>query len=123
MVLSGKLTKKLVESLGAGRHGDGDGLYLVVDPSGTRRWIARVIVKGQRNKKGAPLRTALGLGGADIVTINQARERALEYRRMAKQGLNSRFNRMPFWRINLPTRRWSTFRPISFDSSVMRGRP
>jgi hypothetical protein len=34
--LNGKLTKKLVESLGAGRHGDGAGLYLVVDPSGAR---------------------------------------------------------------------------------------
>ena len=92
MALSGKLTKKLVENLGAGRHGDGNGLYLVVDPSGARRWIVRVVVKGAKNKKGAPLRTDFGLGGADIVTINQARERALEYRRMAKQGLNPRFN-------------------------------
>jgi integrase len=92
MTLSGKLTKKLVENLGSGRHGDGNGLYLVVDPSGARRWIVRVVVKGQKNKKGAPLRTDFGLGGADIVTINQARERALEYRRMAKQGLNPRFN-------------------------------
>ena len=92
MALSGKLTKKLVENLGAGRHGDGNGLYLVVDPSGARRWIVRVVVKGQKNKKGAPLRTDFGLGGADIITINQARERALEYRRMAKQGLNPRFN-------------------------------
>lgn len=92
MALSGKLTKKLVENLGAGRHGDGGGLYLVVDPSGARRWIVRVVVKGQKNKKGAPLRTDFGLGGADVVTLNQARERALEYRRMAKQGLNPRFN-------------------------------
>ncbi|WP_299426368.1 site-specific integrase [uncultured Shimia sp.] len=92
MALSGKLTKKLVENLGAGRHGDGNGLYLVVDPSGARRWIVRVVVKGQKNKKGAPLRTDFGLGGADIVTLNQARERALEYRRMAKQGVNPRFN-------------------------------
>ena len=90
--LSGKLTKKLVENLGAGRHGDGSGLYLVVDPSGARRWIVRVTVKGQKNRKGAPLRTDFGLGGADIVTLNQARERALEYRRMAKTGLNPRFN-------------------------------
>ena len=29
--LSDKLTRKLVENLGAGRHGDGNGLYLVVD--------------------------------------------------------------------------------------------
>ncbi|SLN10997.1 hypothetical protein PEL8287_00210 [Roseovarius litorisediminis] len=45
MALSGKLTKRLVENLGPGRHGDGSGLYLVVDPSGARRWIARVVVK------------------------------------------------------------------------------
>lgn len=92
MALTGKLTKKLVENLGAGRHGDGGGLHLVVDPSGARRWIVRVVVKGQRNAKGAPLRTDFGLGGADVVTLNQARERALEYRRMAKAGLNPRFN-------------------------------
>lgn len=91
-VINGKLTKKLVENLGAGRHGDGSGLYLVVDPSGARRWIVRVTVKGQKNSKGAPLRTDFGLGGADVVTLNQARERALEYRRMAKSGLNPRYN-------------------------------
>jgi len=90
--LSGKLTKKLVENLRPGRHGDGNGLYLVVDPSGARRWIVRVVVKGQKNKKGAPLRTDFGLGSADLVTLPQARDRALEYRRMAKQGLNPRFN-------------------------------
>ena len=53
MALTGKLTKKLVENLGAGRHGDGGGLYLVVDPSGARRWIVRVVLKGQRKSKGA----------------------------------------------------------------------
>lgn len=90
--LTGRLTKKLVENAGPGRHGDGGGLYLVVDPSGARRWIVRVTVKGQKNRKGAPLRTDFGLGGADVVTLAQARERALEYRRMAKQGLNPRYN-------------------------------
>ncbi|SER94362.1 Integrase [Tranquillimonas rosea] len=92
MALSGKLTKKLVENLGSGRHGDGNGLYLVVDPSGARRWIVRVVVTGQKNRKGGPLRTDFGLGSAELVPLNQARERALEYRRMAKQGLNPRFN-------------------------------
>lgn len=91
-VRSGKLTKKLVENLGPGRHGDGAGLYLVVDPSGARRWIVRVTIKGQRNRNGGPLRTDLGLGGADVVTLHQARERALEYRRMAKSGLNPRLS-------------------------------
>lgn len=75
--LAGKLTKNLVRTLGSGRHGDGNGLYLVVDPSGARRWIVRVTVKGQRNRQGKPLRTDFGLGGADVVTLNVARERAL----------------------------------------------
>jgi len=133
MALTGKLTKKLVENLGAGRHGDGGGLYLVVDPSGARRWIVRVVVKGQRNIKGAPLRTDFGLGGADVVTLNQARERALEYRRMAKQGLNPRFNdsrkipsfeeiarqvhidRMPTWKNTKHGTQWiNTLRDYAF---------
>ncbi|WP_234417045.1 tyrosine-type recombinase/integrase [Loktanella sp. Alg231-35] len=131
--LNGKLTKKLVENLGTGRHGDGSGLYLVVDPSGARRWIVRVTVKGQTNRKGAPLRTDFGLGGADIVTINQARERALEYRRIAKQGLNPRFaatqdiptfeeiaqqvhiERMPTWKKQKHGQQWiNTLRDYAF---------
>ncbi len=133
MAFSGKLTKKLVDNLGAGRHGDGNGLYLVVDASGARRWIVRVVVKGQKNKKGAPLRTDFGLGGADVVTLNQARERALEYRRMAKQGLNPRFNaqreiptfeeiaqqvhieRMPTWKNAKHGQQWiNTLRDYAF---------
>lgn len=90
--LSGKLTKKLVQTLGAGRHGDGNGLYLVVDPSGARRWIIRVTVKGQKNSKGAPLRTDFGLGGANIVSLSEARDVALEYRKVAKQGINPRLS-------------------------------
>lgn len=132
-LLTGKLTKKLVENLGPGRHGDGNGLYLVVDPSGARRWIVRVTVKGQRNRKGAPLRTDFGLGGADLVTLHQARERALEYRRMARQGLNPRFNaqrevptfeevaqqvhidRMPTWKNAKHGQQWiNTLRDYAF---------
>nr|WP_245540354.1 Arm DNA-binding domain-containing protein [Paracoccus zeaxanthinifaciens] len=89
---TGWLTRNLVRSLGPGRHGDGNGLYLIVDPSGARRWIVRVIVKGQRNRMGKPLRPDFGLGGTDVVTLNVARDRALEYRRLARQGLNPKFN-------------------------------
>ena len=90
--IAGKLTKSSGKKLPPGRHGDGGGLYLVVDPSGARRWIVRVTVKGQRNRKGGPLRTDFGLGGTDVGTLEEARERALAYRRMAKVGLNPRFN-------------------------------
>jgi hypothetical protein len=89
--LTGKLTKRLVESLGPGRHGDGNGLYLVVDPSGARRWIVRLTIKGKRNEKGGPRRTDLGLGGFPLVSRAMAREKALEYRRMALQGQNPRY--------------------------------
>ena len=133
MAFRGKLTKKLVENLGPGRHGDGNGLYLVVDPSGARRWILRVTVKGQKNAKGAPLRTDFGLGGADVVTLNQARDRALEFRRMARQGLNPRHNtvreiptfedmarqvhidRMPTWKNAKHGQQWiNTLRDYAF---------
>ncbi|MDO8596689.1 MAG: Arm DNA-binding domain-containing protein, partial [Sulfuricaulis sp.] len=39
-----------------GRYADGNGLYLLVDPSGAKRWILRTIVRGRG-------RTDLGLGG------------------------------------------------------------
>ena len=131
--LSGKLTKKLVENLGAGRHGDGSGLYLVVDPSGARRWIVRVVVKGQKNKKGAPLRTDFGLGGADVVTLNQARERALGISPDGEAGLEPAFqcrreiptfeevaqqvhiDRMPTWKNAKHGQQWiNTLRDYAF---------
>ena len=91
--LGGKLTKKLVENLGAGRHGDGSGLYLVVDPSGARRWIVRVTVKGQKNRKGAPLRTDFGLRRVPMSSPSTKHESARwNIGSMAKQGLNPRFN-------------------------------
>ncbi len=91
-MISGKLKKRQIESLGPGRHGDGNGLYLVVDPSGARRWIVRMTVKGQKNREGKPLRTDLGLGGAVEVPLEEARSKAIEYRRMARQGLNPRYS-------------------------------
>jgi hypothetical protein len=133
MARSGKPTKKLVENLSSGRHGDGGGLYLVVDPSDARRWTVRVVVKGQKNKMGAPLRTDFGLGGADVVTLNHARELALEYRCMAKSGFNPRFNahrevptfeevaqqvhidRMPTWKNQKHGQQWiNTLRDYAF---------
>lgn len=132
-MISGKLTKRSVETLGPGRHGDGNGLYLVVDPSGARRWIVRVTVKGQKNRQGKPLRTDFGLGGADIVTLQEARSRALEYRRLAKQGLNPRYNakreiptfeelarqvhidRLPTWKNEKHAQQWiNTLRDYAF---------
>ncbi|CAH1694890.1 hypothetical protein CHELA1G11_21703 [Hyphomicrobiales bacterium] len=61
-----------------GRHADGNGLYLIVDPSGARRWVLRVVVQGRRRD--------IGLGGASLVTLAEAREKALTYRKIARAG-------------------------------------
>ena len=113
--LSRKLTKKLVENLGVGWHSDSNGLCLVVDPSGARGWIVRLVVNGQKLKKGAPLCTDFGLGGADVVTINQAGEPALEYanqsredRNLNRAGLSQRTHRATGHDITMP--RWAQAR-------------
>ena len=49
-----------------GRYGDGDGLYLLVGPSGARSWMCRVQKSGTRRD--------IGLGSAKKVTLAQARE-------------------------------------------------
>ncbi|MBN92061.1 MAG: integrase, partial [Erythrobacteraceae bacterium] len=40
----GKLTIKQVENAKPGRHGDGEGLYLPVSPTGAKSWVLRVQV-------------------------------------------------------------------------------
>lgn len=61
-----------------GRYGDGQGLCLVVDPSGAMRWVLRI----QANKR----RRDVGLGSASVVTLAEARELAHQVRRKARQG-------------------------------------
>lgn len=62
----------------AGRYTDGGGLYLVVDPSGAKRWLLRVVVKGRRRD--------IGLGGISTTSLARARELAVLYRGMARSG-------------------------------------
>lgn len=61
-----------------GRYADGNGLYLVVDESGAKRWLLRIVVHGKRKD--------IGLGGLSLVTLAEAREKALEYRKLARSG-------------------------------------
>lgn len=75
------LTSVRVNSLTApGRYGDGNGLYLVVDPSGAKRWVLRTVVQGKRRD--------IGLGGLRLVSLAEARVKALEYRQLAREGGN-----------------------------------
>jgi integrase len=62
----------------AGRYADGNGLYLVVDPSGAKRWVLRTVVRGRRRD--------IGLGGLSLVPLTEARDKALAYRKIAREG-------------------------------------
>jgi integrase len=61
-----------------GRHADGGGLYLLVEPTGAKRWVLRTIVQGRRRD--------LGLGSARLVSLIEAREKAAAYRKTARAG-------------------------------------
>ena len=63
-----------------GRYGDGGGLYLVVSPSGSKKWVLRIVVNGRRRD--------FGLGSAARVSLAESREEADRYRRMIRQGLD-----------------------------------
>ncbi len=72
------LSAAFLRSAPPGRHADGNGLYLFVQPSGTRSWIQRLLVRGRRRE--------LGLGSVALVPLAEAREKALANRKLARQG-------------------------------------
>ena len=72
------LSAAFVRTAAPGRHADGNGLYLFVQPSGTRSWIQRLVVRGRRRE--------LGLGSVTLVSLAEAREKALVNRKLAREG-------------------------------------
>ena len=69
------------------RYGDGNGLYLLVKPGprgGGKSWVQRLVIQGERRD--------LGLGGADLVTLAEARQAAWDNRRIARAGGDPRAN-------------------------------
>ena len=77
-----------------GRYSDGDGLYLVVSPTGNKKWILRTVVQGRR--------TDIGLGGLSTTTLKKARLQAAELREIARDGGNPVLERRKA-RSNAPT--------------------
>src|SRR3954451_22731353 len=61
-----------------GRHSDGDGLYLVVDPSGAKRWVFLFRWNGKLKE--------MGLGGLGSVSLAEARLLAADARRLLATG-------------------------------------
>lgn len=82
----GKLSATAVKAATRpGRLGDGDGLFLVVKPSGSKSWMVRVQKHGTRRD--------FGLGSASKVSLKIARERAREIRTWVELGLDPLFER------------------------------
>lgn len=97
-----KLTALSVKNAKPGRHADGQGLYLLVKPTGAKSWLLRVQTDGKRRDIGlgsldvSP--RASGRGEASpivipilqrkILTLAEAREKAAMLRVAAKSGLD-----------------------------------
>ena len=75
----GKLTALEVKGLTEpGRHGDGDGLYLHIAPSGSKSWVQRMVINGRRRD--------IGLGAYSAVGLAQARTMAASNRTAVSEG-------------------------------------
>ena len=61
-----------------GKYYDQHGLFLRIEPTGSRRWVQRVSVAGRQRE--------IGLGSADLVSLAEARELAVTNIKLAKAG-------------------------------------
>ncbi len=83
-----RLSARAVSALNKpGRHADGDGLYLLIDKGGAKRWVFLFRWKPAGAKGPGKLRE-MGLGGLSSVSLADARERAGEARRLLANGRN-----------------------------------
>jgi len=76
----GRLTERGVQIAKTGRHGDGDGLHLVVSETGRKKWVLRYQVSGVRKDK--------GLGSYPDVGLKEARTKAAEHRTLISKGID-----------------------------------
>ena len=77
----GNLTALKVKNAKPGRYSDGNGLSLLVKPSGGRSWVLRIQKNGKRHDYG--LGSAVPLKG---LTLADARQRAYEIRMIVESG-------------------------------------
>ena len=77
--MAGKLNARFAATVTKpGRHGDGNGLYLLVKPSGAKSWVLRTVVRERR--------CDIGLGGHPLVSLAEARTAAFDNRKLARAG-------------------------------------
>ena len=76
--LTHRLSAVFVRIAPPGFYCDGHGLNLRVDPSGARRWVQRLVIRGRPRM--------LGLGGYPLVSLAEARDVAFAHRKQARAG-------------------------------------
>lgn len=75
-----KLNARKVATAKPGKYSDGGNLYLIVSPTGTRKWVLRFTWRGRAKE--------MGLGSATSVTLANARQKAADARHAISLGLN-----------------------------------
>jgi hypothetical protein len=100
MAITGKLKAlNVAREKRPGTYGDGGGLYLQVAKGGTKSWIFRFWIAGRDPATGEPLRDPttnklkgrareMGLGSYVTVSLEEARDRALECRKLREKGID-----------------------------------
>lgn len=74
-----RMSARTVQTLAEpGRHADGDGLYLVIDQNGGKRWVFLYRLAGRRRE--------MGLGSLRTISLAKARELANRARTMVAEG-------------------------------------
>ncbi len=77
----GKLNPTQVRTLvEPGRYMDGDGLMLEIKPTGSKTWLVRLQSNGRRRD--------YGLGSFKDVSLSEARDKAREFRRQLRGGVD-----------------------------------
>ena len=75
----GKLTVARIKGLTEpGRYADGNTLYLRIAPGGSKQWVQRLAVNGKRRD--------MGLGAWPVISLAQARQKALANRMLVANG-------------------------------------
>ncbi|MEL7968536.1 integrase arm-type DNA-binding domain-containing protein [Vreelandella neptunia] len=73
-----KLSPRKVATAEPGKHEDGGGLRLVVSEGGAKKWVLRFTLKSKRRE--------MGLGSFPDTGLAEARRKAENYRKLAKEG-------------------------------------
>ena len=75
----GKLTVAKLRAINKpDRYADGGTLFLYVAPGGSKSWVQRLTINGRRRD--------IGLGGLSLVSLADARDKAIDNRRIARSG-------------------------------------